>query len=250
MVDWLPLALLFPAGLLAGIVNTIAGGGSFLTLPLLMMGGLPEQVANGTNRVAILMQTAYASRVYDRHERLDRRALLFLLAALLPGALVGVYLASAISPGHFRQAMGVLFVAFAGLMLVQRKLLMARPSRPVGSRVGAAVVFFMVGVYGGFLQAGVGLLLLVSMAAFLGRDLAASNGLKQAVVAAWTLPAVAWFAWCGQVSWAPGLVLGAGNLLGALVGAKLAIAKGNRLIFSLVVIVMVATAIHLLWPGR
>ncbi len=246
MPHWVSLLLLLPAGVFAGVVNTIAGGGSFVTLPLLMLYGLPAQVANGSNRVAILMQTAFASQLYDRHTRLDRRALALLLAPLLPGALLGAYLASTISPESFRGAVGALFLLFTALLVLNRKRLLRTPAAKARAPVAGTVVFFLVGVYGGFLQAGVGVLLLLTMSAFLGRDLAGSNGLKQAVVAAWTLPVVVWFAYEGQVSWVPGLILGVGNLLGAWIGAKMAIAKGNRLIFGVLIAVMTATGLHLL----
>ena len=246
MPSWLSLLLLLPAGIFAGVVNTIAGGGSFVTLPLLMLYGLPAQIANGTNRVAILMQTAYASSIYDRHSRMDRSTILRLLTPLLPGALLGAYVASAVSREIFSSAVGGLFLGFTVLLILKRRHLVAGRAKPIASAPTAAITFFAVGFYGGFLQAGVGLLLLLSITAFLGRELAESNGLKQVAVAAWTIPAVAWFAFCGQVSWVPGLVLGIGNLIGARLGARLAISRGNGLIFGCLVAVMLLTSVHLL----
>lgn len=246
--DLLPYLLLPLAGFAAGIVNTIAGGGSFLTLPCLMLVGLSEQVANGTNRVAILLQSLYAVRVYHQARPIDTEALPRLVLPSLPGLALGAYLATALSPGAFREAMGALFLGFVVFMLLKPKLLLAeKRHNALSSPWLVSLVFFLVGAYAGFLQAGVGLLLLVSMAALQGRELLDANGLKLGIVAVWIVPTVAWFAWNDQIEWLPGLTLGAGNFFGARVGAKLAIAKGNKLIFSLVVIVMVATGLSLLF---
>lgn len=246
--EYLPYLLLPIAGFAAGIVNTIAGGGSFLTLPCLMLVGLSEQVANGTNRVAILLQSLYAVRVYHQARPIDTKALPRLVLPSLPGLALGAYLATTLSPGAFREAMGVLFLGFVGFMLLKPKLLLAeKRSSALSSPLLVSLVFFLVGAYAGFLQAGVGLLLLVSMAGLQGRELVDANGLKLGIVAVWIVPTVAWFAWQGQIEWLPGLTLGVGNFLGARVGAKLAVAKGNRLIFSLVVVVMVATGLSLIF---
>lgn len=247
-VELWPYLLLPIAGFAAGVVNTIAGGGSFLTLPCLMLVGLSEQVANGTNRVAILLQSLYAVRLYHQARPIDTKALPRLVLPSLPGLATGAYLATTLSPSAFRGAMGVLFLAFVGFMLLKPTLLLgAKRQDAMKSPLVVALVFFAIGAYAGFLQAGVGLLLLVSMAGLQGRELVDANGLKIAIVAVWIVPTVAWFAWQDQIEWLPGLTLGAGNFLGARVGAKLAIAKGNRLIFGLVVVVMVATGLSLLF---
>ncbi len=242
MPDWLPLALLIPAGVIAGIVNSIAGGGSFLTLPALMLTGLPDQVANGTNRIAVLMQTVFASYLYHQHERLDRKVIGKVLVPMLPGALVGAYLASEVDPKAFQGAVGLLFLAFSVLMIAKRRRLIDEGAVKVASRPVAWASLFGVGVYGGFLQAGVGLLLLLSLSASLGTDLAGSNALRQSVVAVWVVPVLAWFAYRGQVQWLPGIILGVGNLVGAKIGTRLAIEKGNGLIFACLVAVMLLTA--------
>jgi uncharacterized membrane protein YfcA len=132
-------------------------------------------------------------------------------------------------------------------MLIQPKLLLAKreraPEWPRGVEMGA---FFAIGMYAGFLQAGVGLLLLVALSALQGRELVDANGVKLAVIAIWIVPSVIWFALAGQVEWLPGLLVGVGNFFGARVGARWAVKKGNRLIFAVLVLVMVATGVSLL----
>ncbi len=247
MVEPWFVLLVVLAGFVAGVVNTVAGGGSFLTLPSLLLLGLSDQVANGSNRVAILLQTVYATWLYHREVPVDGRALGRSIGWLLPGALLGIYAASQLDPEPFRGAVGVFFLVFTVLLWARRKRIVAPQQLPSGSRWPLGVALLFVGVYGGFLQAGVGLLLLMTLPAFLSVDLKVANGLKLALVGIWTLPAVAWFAWMGQVEWTAGIVLGLGNVVGAHFGTRWAIQRGSGLIFAALVGVMVLTGLRLLW---
>lgn len=238
--------LLPVAGCVAGIINTIAGGGSFLVLPLLIALGMPEQMANGTNRVAIALQSLYSVYAYHTRRPIERASLPRLLAPSLPGLALGAALATWLSPQAFRTVVGVLFLGFAALMAWEPRLLQKERAAPrVLPRGLSIAIFFAIGVYAGFLQAGVGVLLLLALAGLEGRELVDANGLKLAVVAVWIGPTVIWFALAGQVEWGPGLLVGAGNFVGARVGAQLAVAKGNRLIFWVVLAVMVITGVSL-----
>lgn len=244
MPEALAYALLPVAGFVAGIVNTIAGGGSFLTLPCLMLIGLPEQLANGTNRVAIALQSLYAVRVYHQQRPIDWRALPPLLGPSLPGLLLGAWVATEVSPAVFRDAMGVLFLAFVVILLLQpRRLLEKRQAARARAPTLQALALFVIGAYAGFLQAGVGVLLLLSLVALQSRELVDANGIKLAIIAVWIVPTVLLFAIRDQVEWLPGLMVGAGNFLGARVGAQLAVRRGNRLIFGFVVAVMLVTGV-------
>jgi uncharacterized membrane protein YfcA len=107
-------------------------------------------------------------------------------------------------------------------------------------------LFFGIGVYVGFIQAGLGILLLLAMSLFKTGDLVASNAVKNWIGFMVTLAATIVFVLYGLVDWLPGLTMAAGNLVGGVVGAKLAISKGNRLIFGFLVIVMVATGVKLI----
>jgi uncharacterized protein len=241
-------ALLPLAGFVAGVVNTIAGGGSFLVLPCLMLLGLPEQVANGTNRVAIALQSLYSVRAYHRQRPIDRAAVWRLLRPSLPGLAVGFVLATVLPPRAFRSVVGALFLGFVAFMLAQPKLLLQQEPRPRKWPRGVEfAAFFGIGMYAGFLQAGVGLLLLVALAALQGRELVDANGVKLALIAVWIVPTVVWFAFARQVEWGPGLLVGVGNFFGARVGARWAVTKGNRLIFVILVLVMISTGLSLIF---
>ncbi len=250
MPDWFWYLLLIPAGFIAGVVNTIAGGGSFLTLPALMfLCGLDPKMANGTNRVAILLSTASASATFHRHGHLDHRLAVRLMIPTLLGVPVGALMAIYLPAGAFKPVFGAIFLAMAALLALKPKILLDPNRKPHRSAVGELSLFFGIGLYVGFIQAGMGLLLLVGLGLFHARELVGANAVKNLIGFAATALATLTFIVYGQVQWIPGLVMACGNLLGGYVGAKLAIKKGRRLIFAFLIVVMIATGLKLLWPA-
>ncbi|MCA9129271.1 MAG: sulfite exporter TauE/SafE family protein [Planctomycetales bacterium] len=249
MDNWVWYLLLIPAGFLAGIVNTIAGGGSFLTLPaLIFFCGMNAQIANGTNRVAILMSSASASLTFHRHGRLDRRVALQLAVPTLLGVPLGALAAIYLPNEAFEPIFGSLFLLMAVLIVLDPKRLVQQTASPQWSSRAIAPIFFAIGVYVGFIQAGMGILLLLGMSLVRTGDLVASNAVKNLIGFIVTLLAMFVFAVFQQIDWIPGLVMASGNVLGGIVGARLAIKKGNRLILSFLIVVMIATGIKLIWP--
>ncbi len=244
------LLLLVPAGFVAGVVNVVAGGGSFLTLPALMAAGLPVHIANGTNRVAVVLQAIVATAVYRKEDAFDAALYKKLLPPLLLGALCGAGLATVLDPERLRRVFGALFVAM-GLVLALRQV---RPPRSGSGRLGRLgrrpllhlPLFFLIGVYGGFLQAGVGLWILLSTTSLLGQDALRTNTVKLPLVMTFTLPAVVIFLFAGQIRWLPGVLLGVGNVLGTFVGVRLTLEGGARLILRAVMVVLLGTGLYLL----
>jgi uncharacterized membrane protein YfcA len=245
MPDWVTYLALFPAGLVAGALNVVAGGGSFLTLPLLIFLGLPATVANGTNRVAILFQSAGAAWSFNRHRVMKWR---LAVSAALPaavGAGLGTAAAVVIGDEAFRKILAFLMVAVTLWTLLGRMPEPAHGASPSRiSRVGLAVGFFGVGIYGGFVQAGVGFLVL-AVTTLAGLDLVRGNGIKVFCILVFTVLSLSIFAWQGLVHWPMGLSLAAGNTLGGLVGAKLAILKGHRWIRGVVTVTVIVFAIRI-----
>ncbi|NOY28845.1 MAG: sulfite exporter TauE/SafE family protein [Planctomycetes bacterium] len=250
MPDWAWYLLLIPAGFIAGIVNTIAGGGSFLTLPALMfLCGMDPKIANGTNRVAILLSTVSASATFHRHGHIDRKLVVRLALPTLVGVPVGALLAVYLPADSFRPIFGVIFLAMAVLLIFKPALLTNTNRQPPKSRLAELTLFFAIGIYVGFIQAGMGILLLLGISLFHARELVGANAAKNVLGFILTLTALSVFAFFGLVEWIPGLIMAIGNMLGGYVGAKLAIKKGTGLIFAFLVVVMIATGVKLLWPS-
>jgi uncharacterized membrane protein YfcA len=240
--------LLFLTGLIAGTLNVIAGGGSLLSLPVMIFLGLPPTLANGTNRVAILVQNIGASWSFHRRGMISREWLLLAIPPVLLGAVLGTLAALHVGELTFQRILAVILIAGAAWMVWHPVSLTEQGDAtvPMGlKRMAFIGGFFLIGVYGGFIQAGIGFLLLAATSAA-GFNLIRGNALKVTVVLAFTPLALVLFAWNGKVEWAIGLALAAGNLLGGLAGVHLQILKGHKWVRGVVTITIVFFAIRLL----
>ena len=238
--------VLVAAGFMAGIINTIAGGGSFLTLPALMMFGLDPKLANGTNRVAVLFSSGSAVATFRKHGHLDQKLANQLTLPTLLGVPVGALLAIYLPASAFEPLFGAIFLLMAVVLISNPKRITEANSIPSISKRWIWPIFFCIGIYVGFIQAGMGILVLLAMSLLTPGDLVASNGVKNWIAFLVTLTATAVFASYGMIRWLPGLVMAVGNLAGGFMGARLAIRKGNRLIFVFLIVVMIATGLKLI----
>jgi len=241
--------LLFLVGLIAGTLNVIAGGGSLLTLPILIFLGLPPTVANGTNRLAILVESIGAAWSFHRRDLITKEWLLIAVPPALVGAVLGTMVAVNIGDLAFQRILAVILVGAAAWTLWHPGELSEKknPGIPEGTRRYAyAAVFFLIGIYGGFIQAGVGFVILAATS-MAGLNLIRGNALKVIVVLTFTPLALALFAWSGKVDWVMGSALAAGNLLGGLAGVHLQVMKGQKWVRSVVTLTIILFAIRLLF---
>jgi uncharacterized membrane protein YfcA len=249
---WVVYLALYVAGTIAGTLNVLAGGGSFLTLPLMIFLGLPPTVANGTNRIAILVQNVGAVWGFSRHRLVGWGWLAWAAPPALAGSALGTWAAVEVGDDAFRRFLALLMVVVS-LWVLWRPIPNPRfngaPVEPPGrlGRAGLLGAFFAVGFYGGFVQAGIGFLLIAAMTAA-GLDLVRGNALKVLVVLAYTPLTLALFAAGGKVVWGIGAALAAGNLTGGLIGVRLTVLKGHEWIKRFVTITVMAFAIRL-WFG-
>jgi len=236
--------LLLSGGLAAGFINTLAGGGSAITVPI-MTEIVGISVANGTNRIAILLANASALTRFQRGDVVPWRRLSRLIAPTVVGAAAGAWVATQTSGDLFKKIFAVVLVLVAGSVL-------ARPSRWVEGHerdIGEpwrSLLFLGVGFYGGFVQAGVGFLVLGALVLGSGMDLVGGNAAKVALILCYTPVALVLFASASQVDLRVGLVLSVGQMSGAWIAARLAILKGAGWIRWVLVVVAVAAAIRLL----
>jgi uncharacterized membrane protein YfcA len=250
MDDWLGALLLFVAGCVAGTINVIAGGGSFLTLPLLIFLGLPPNAANYTNRLGIFLQNIGAVWGFHRRSVMDWR---FFRWAALPatlGGLVGAVGALLISDDAFRRVLAFLMVVVTLWPLwdplKSRRTGAGPPDRVPVLPVAAA--FFAVGIYGGFVQAGVGFFLLAA-GTIAGLDLVRGNAVKVLCALSFTTVSLVLFAWQGTIYWREGLILAAGTLLGGQLGVRLTVLKGHAWVKGVVTVTVILFAVKLWLTG-
>jgi len=230
-------------GFAAGFLNVLAGGGSMLSMPGLMMLGLDPLAANATNRLAILVQNAAGVANFHRLEPYDARPALGRAALTVPGAVVGAALASRAPPGVITAALCLALVG-GGLHLMRGR----RPPRPRAepSRRARAASMLLIGFYGGFVQAGVGFLFVAVLCGRLGLSLLEATREKVLAVLLYTLPAFALFAYAGQVQWRAGLLLAAGNACGAVVASSFGFRAGERWIRRVLGLALILVAGRLL----
>ncbi len=253
MDDWIAYSLLFLAGSVAGVLSVVASGGSFLTLPLLIFMGLPPTVANGTNRVAILLQDIVAVWGFHRYQVLDWRAVLWAALPATLGSILGVWAALVIGDEAFKKILAGLMVGVTLLTLwnplpsdAGTASGQAAPGiRSYSETVALALGFFGVGLYGGFVQAGVGFFIL-AVTTMAGLDLVRGNAVKVLSVTAFTIVALGIFAWQGKVDWPMGLALAAGTVLGGLLGVRLTVLKGHAWVKGVVAAAVIVVAVMLL----
>ncbi|MFQ5667464.1 MAG: sulfite exporter TauE/SafE family protein [Candidatus Binatia bacterium] len=235
------VALLIGGGVVAGIVNTLAGAGSLLTVPLLVLVGLPGTVANGTNRVGVLCQNIAAAWRFRAEGMSGLRSAGPAVVPVGLGAFTGAFIISRVADKTFETLFGLVMV----LLLIPILLRPAAATAPdAGRRWPAAVsslVFVAVGLYGGAFQAGVGIALLFALS-YAGDDLVHANSVKVVVNAALTLVALPVFIVQQQVAWVPGALLAAGFVLGGVVGVRLAVHGGERIIRPVLAVAVLALA--------
>ncbi|MCP4202588.1 MAG: sulfite exporter TauE/SafE family protein [bacterium] len=238
--------LLIAAGFVAGFVNTLAGSGSLVTLPALIFLGLPPTVANGTNRLAILMQNVVAVSRFRDFGVLEIRKSGWLALPAVFGAIVGARLAVDLDEEILRRTIGALFLLLLPVIAFRpQRWLVGRQSDLPGHGWALWVGLFLVGVYGGFIQAGVGIFLLVCLVLGAGYDLVRANAIKVLIVLCFTVFALAVFIRHDQVSWLPGLTLGIGNMAGAWWATRLATERGARFVRWLLLIVVAVSGVLL-----
>jgi len=264
MPEWAVVPVLFLVGVVSGALNVVAGGGSFLTLPVLIFLGLPASVANGTNRVGIWLQNAGAVWGFDRHRVLAWRWAAWAAVPATAGAALGTWGALVVSDEAFRKTLAFLMVAISLWTLLDPfgrraaetgdRAVPGGPvptgslpggSFPAGARRWALVAgFFAVGAYGGFVQAGVGFLIL-AVTTLGGLDLVRGNAVKVLSILAFTTLSLAIFVWQGKVDWPLGLALAAGSLAGGQLGVRLTVLKGHRWVKAVVTAAVVVFAVKL-----
>lgn len=242
MPDITQLFILFGVGSAAGLINVMAGGGSSLTLPVLIFMGLDGATANGTNRVALVIQNIMGVWSF-RREKVSRLSLSLKLAAwTLPGAVIGALVAVKISDEWFQRILGIVLIAVVISMLLPRSSKHATSPEGRESK-WAYPAMALIGFYGGFIQLGVGFLIMAVMYHILRIDLVFTNMHKITIVLIYMIPALAIFAVTGNVNWLFGLSLAAGNGFGAFWAAKLAVRRGDKIIrYVLVVAVLIMAA--------
>ena len=246
MPEHFSLLILFGVGLIAGFINVNAGGGSTITLPTLIFLGLDSALANGTNRIAIFIQNISAVYSFKKEKYQQFDVSLKLSALTLPGAIVGALLAVNLSNAVFQKILGIVMIGIILSMIIPQKKINYSDHNNIKIPLSAYIAMFGIGFYGGFIQVGVGFILMATLQRLMRLNLVYVNMHKVFIVLIYTIPALLIFMLTDNVNWIFGIALAAGNATGAWWAAKFAVKKGEKLIKIILVVAVFIMSLKLL----
>ena len=239
--------LLILVGFIAGFINTMAGGGSLLTLPLLIFLGLPSAVANGTNRIAIFM-SAFSATAGFKSKGISNYPFNFYLGfSGLLGALIGAQIAVDIKGELFNKILAVIMIVVVLLIVFKPKIDSVNIlERLTGKHLYISMVaFFFIGIYGGFINAGIGFVIMLFLHYYNKMNLVKVNATKVVIVLIYTTGAIITFALAGKINWIYGIFLASGNFLGGWISSRWSVKKGEKAIKAFLVVMVLLMSIKL-----
>lgn len=238
--------LLVFAGTFAGFVNTIAGGGSLVVVPILIFMGLPSSEANGSNRVAILIQNIFSVAGFRSKGVYVFPFALYVAIPAIFGAIIGSKIAVDISDQLFNRILAIVMLTVMGITIFKPSLKEVAEANLAKKRIWISVfIFFLLGIYGGFIQAGIGFLIIAALTSVHHFNMAKTNSIKVFVAFSYTIAAVIVFYLEGKIRWEYGLTLAVGNSIGAWIGSRWSVGKSDRLIRIILLVMVVGLSIKL-----
>lgn len=239
--------LLIVAGFVAGFMNTMAGGGSLLTLPLLIFLGLPAAVANGTNRIAILTSTFSATAGFKSKGVSNFPFNIYLGFSGFIGALIGARIAIDIKGELFNKILAVIMIFVVLLIIFKPKTnYLDLVERLTGKHLYISMIaFFFIGIYGGFINAGIGFVIMLFLHYYNRLNLVKVNATKVVIVLIYTSGALLTFVLADKVNWIYGLFLASGNFIGGWTSSRWSVKKGENTIRIFLIIIVVMMSVKL-----
>lgn len=239
-MSWNEIVLLLASGILVGIINTLGGGGSVITMSLFMAMGMPIGIANGTNRIAVLLQNLSATIAFLRKGMLHIKSGVLLSLPAILGNIFGALVATEVSESVFKICLSVVLAVILIYLLLGKDNEQVTGGHGLKIRWWHYIIFFIIGFYGGYIYIGLGFLILALAIWTMKLDIITANVIKGFVIFLSTPFALAVFVYNGQVEWMAGLLHGAGNILGALLASHWAMSWGVKFVrwFTLFIIVV------------
>ncbi len=232
------------AGILAGVINTLAGGASVFTLSILLFFGMPANLANGTNRLGILFQNLAGTLTFQRSGLLNLpESTPFVIPSLI-GAILGAIFAVRVEPQNMEYIVGVLMIFMLFTILKKPKTKPTQRIQNQGNTLKNSFVFLAIGFYGGFIQVGIGLVLIVALTRMAHFSLIRGNAIKMLVIFLYTVPVMAIFIYEEQIDWIPAIWLAVGQVVGTRLTSKFAVkSSGDSLWIRLILVLMIVLSI-------
>lgn len=240
-------SLLIFVGFIAGGINVLAGGGSLITLPLLIFMGLPPFVANATNRVAIFAQNIFAVRGFRSKGVSAYPYSLHLGISASFGAVIGAIVSLDLDDELFKKIIATVMVVVIIITVFKpsKKEVAREEKMTFKSKAIGIISFFFVGLYGGFIQAGIGFIIIALLTNINGFSLVKTNSAKVFAALVYTGAALVVFIYRDAIKWEYGLTLAAGNSLGGWVISRWSVKKGDQWIRWFMIVTVIILAVKL-----
>jgi len=247
-MEYFNLFLVVVIGVLSGFLNTLSGSGSVLSLAMLMFMGLPANVANGTLRIAIFMQNIVGVASFKKKKVFEFKEGVWLALPAIVGSIIGAQLAININEKMMNMTIGGLLVFLFFIVLYKPDAWVKGQAGLIKSKPSflQIVIFFFIGLYGGFIQAGVGFFLLAGLVLGAGFDLVKANAIKVFIVLLYTPFALAIFMYNDQIDYKLGFTLAIGNMIGAWLAVHFASSWGAKFVRYILLFVMVFASMKFL----
>ena len=232
MEEYIQAVILIVVGFFAGVINTLAGGGSLFTLPVLIFLGLPPNIANGTNRIAIVIQSLSGALGYKSKGISNFPFNIYLGISASIGAVIGAQIAIDLDGRLFNRILAIILIVVGGLILMNAKNLTHKlPERLTGKYLLFGIIgFFFIGIYGGFINAGIGIVIMLFLNRINRLSLVKTNASKTAIVFIYSSLALAVFAFNDAINWKLGLLMALGTSVGAWWASRWSVKKGDQVI--------------------
>lgn len=242
--SWQSIIILILAGFLVGLINTFAGNGTALTYSLFLAMGFDASIANGTPRLGVVMQTLSASLAFKKKKILEIKTGLILGIPTVLGSILGAQIAVSLDKALLEKIIALLMIFMLVFILYKPEKWIKGKNETESKklRVTHLLVYFLIGIYGGFIHIGVGILLLFALVLISGFDIVKANALKVFIVLLYSPFSLLIFMFHNQVEYAVGLISSIGNLFGGIVAAYFAISwGGNFLKWFLITIILISS---------
>jgi len=248
-MELITVIILFIGGLFSGIINTIVGGGSLISVPLLITSGLPAHLAIGTNRFAMVFNTGVGAIDYHRKVKYKIKLALFLTVFASIGSYLGANIVLQIDEKILKYIIGILMLIMGGIIFYKKKLGLEERKINLTKRnyILITILSFLLGIYGGFYGAGISTMFTFAFALFLGISLIKSAGITMFIVSILSIIAVSVFLINMKIDFLFGIILAISFIAGAKIGVRLALKAGNVWIRRLFMFLVVISSIRLLF---
>lgn len=247
-MNWPEITALIVSGVFVGFINTLAGGGTIISLTVFLILGLPIDIANGTNRISVILQNMTSTQAFHQKKMMSWRKGLILAIPAVFGSVIGAQLAVDIDRETFEKAIAIVMLLMIFFIFYKPSQLLHGSADLLKRKINWKIllVFFLIGIYGGMFQVGVGYFLLGALVFGVGFDLVKANAIKVLIVLIYTIFALAVFVFNDAVNWKFGLIHAIGNVIGAYVASHIAVQKGAAFVKWVIVVVIILTSAQLL----